>query len=84
LNLRLLFINQRKLKLSFVFKWLDISELTMPKLVDLCDKKMVTKEHVPDLHKKAGSKRHCQASFFCPTEIIRASLWSERNGATTV
>jgi hypothetical protein len=36
LNLRLLFKNQSKLKLSFVFKWLDISELKMPKLVDLC------------------------------------------------
>jgi len=36
LNLRLLFKNKRKLKLSFVFKWLDISELKMPKLVDLC------------------------------------------------
>jgi len=36
LNLRLLFNNQKKLKLSSVFKWLDISELKMPKLVDLC------------------------------------------------
>jgi hypothetical protein len=36
LNLRLLFKNQKKLTLSFVFKWLDISELKMPKLVDLC------------------------------------------------
>jgi hypothetical protein len=36
LNLRLLFKNQKKLTLSLVFKWLDISELKMPKLVDLC------------------------------------------------
>jgi len=32
LNLMLLFNNQKKLKLSPVFKWLDISELKMPKL----------------------------------------------------
>jgi hypothetical protein len=38
LNLRLLFKNQKKLKLSPVFKWLDISELKMPKLIDLCGK----------------------------------------------
>ena len=37
LNLRLLFKNQIELKLSLVFKWLDISELKMPKLVDLCE-----------------------------------------------
>jgi len=37
LNLRLLFKNQKKLKLSSVFKWLDISELKMLKLIDLCD-----------------------------------------------
>ena len=36
LCLRLLFKNQIKLKLSFAFKWIDISELKMPKLVDLC------------------------------------------------
>jgi ABC-type amino acid transport substrate-binding protein len=36
LNLRLLFKNQKKLRLSSVFKWLDISELNMPKLIDLC------------------------------------------------
>ncbi|MEI6261488.1 MAG: caspase family protein [Deltaproteobacteria bacterium] len=36
LNLRPLFNNQKKLKSSPVFKWLDISELKMPKLVDLC------------------------------------------------
>jgi PIN domain nuclease of toxin-antitoxin system len=36
LNLRLLFKNQSNLKLTSVFKWLDISELKMPKLVDLC------------------------------------------------
>jgi hypothetical protein len=36
LNLKLLFKNKRKLKISLIFKWLDISELKMPKLVDLC------------------------------------------------
>ncbi len=36
LNLKLLFKNQKKLNLSSVFKWLDISELKMPKLIDLC------------------------------------------------
>ena len=40
LNLRLLFKNQKKLTLSLVFKWLDISELKMPKLVDLCVKNL--------------------------------------------
>jgi len=35
LNLRLLFKNQKKLKLSPVFKWLGISKLKMPKLIDL-------------------------------------------------
>jgi hypothetical protein len=35
--LRLLFKKQKKLRLSSVFKWLDISELNMPKLIDLCD-----------------------------------------------
>jgi len=37
LNLRFLFKNQKKLKLSLSFRWLDISELKMPKLIDLCD-----------------------------------------------
>ena len=41
LNLRLLFKNQKKLKLSPVFKWLDISELNMPKPIDLCDEMLV-------------------------------------------
>jgi len=36
LNLRLLFKNKKKLKSSSVLKWLDISELKMPKLIDLC------------------------------------------------
>jgi hypothetical protein len=36
LNLRLLFKKQEKLTLSPVFKWLDIPELKMPKLIDLC------------------------------------------------
>jgi len=41
LNLGLLFKKQKKqkkLKLSFVFKWLDISEMKVPKLIDLCVK----------------------------------------------
>ncbi len=36
LNLGLLFKKQKELTLSPVFKWLDISELKMPKLIDLC------------------------------------------------
>ena len=36
LNLRLLFKNQTKLRLSSVFKWLDISKLKMPKLIAYC------------------------------------------------
>jgi hypothetical protein len=36
LNLRILFKNQKKIILYSVFKWLDIFELKMPKLIDLC------------------------------------------------
>ena len=36
LNLRLLFKNQKKIKLFLVSKWLDIFELKMPKLIDIC------------------------------------------------
>jgi hypothetical protein len=45
LNLKLLFKNQKKLNLSPVFKWLDISKLKMPKLIDLCDKVIGKKTH---------------------------------------
>jgi ABC-type nitrate/sulfonate/bicarbonate transport system substrate-binding protein len=58
LNLRLLFKKQKKLTLPPVFKWLDISELKMPKLIDLCGKgKLNNSSRRPRHHCRSGDEQ---------------------------
>jgi len=64
LNLKLLFKNQKKLNLSSVFKWLDISKLKMPKLIDLCALPALKTHKEWDLKNKKGQTMPIKALFW--------------------